>query len=333
MKAVVANGYGPPETYTVGEVPVPQPGPGQIQVRVEAASINPADVKVPSGEFREQFPLEFPHVPGNDFAGTVSEVGPGVTGYSVGDAVFGFAVPRALKALAGERPSLTTGALAEYAVFEADTPFIAKRPQGLSAEDAAALPTVGLAVRAMLASANIAPGSSVLVVGATGGVGTALLPTLVAFTKVTATAKPEDAERVLGLGAAAVIGYDPAEYPSGVDAVFNLTLPGDRLAEAAAALRPGGTLVTITFPVTQPEWLGRDDVELCFVLDMDGRLGGMREVAEAAERGELAATIGRRYMLDAGAQAVADFANLHTFGKLVVRVLAEGVDDVLGDRH
>ncbi|WP_408612736.1 NADP-dependent oxidoreductase [Glycomyces luteolus] len=321
MKAVVTNDYGPPETYTVTEIPAPRPGPGQIQVRIAAASINPADVQVPSGEFREQFPLEFPHVPGNDFAGTVSELGPGVTGYEVGDEVFGQAVPRALRAMAGaERPSLTTGALAEYAVFEADTPFIAMRPQSLSVEDAAALPTVGLTVRAMLASAEVEPGASVLVVGASGGVGTALLPVLAAFAKVTATARPECAERVRELGAAQVIGYDSAEYPSDVDAVFNLTLPGDRLTEAAAALRPGGQLVTITFPVTQPEWLGRDDVDLRFVLDMDGRLGGMREVAEAAERGELAARIGRRYMLDEGAQAVRDFARRHTFGKLVVRV-------------
>lgn len=320
MKAVVALDYGPPEDYTVAEMPTPRPGPGQIQVRIAAASVNPADVKVPSGEFREQFPLEFPHVPGNDFAGTVSEVGIGVERLNVGDEVFGQAVPRALRPMAGaERPSLTTGALAEYAVFEADTPFIALRPEGLGVEQAAALPTVGLTVRAIRASADIGLGASVLVIGASGGVGTALLPSLAAFAKVTATGRPEDAERLRDLGAAQVIGYGD-EYPSGVDAVFNLVLPGDGLVEAAAALRPGGRLVTITFPVTQPNSLGRDDVDLRFVLDMDGRLGGMREVAEAAVRGELAAVIGRRYTLDEGARAVADFARRHTFGKLVVRV-------------
>lgn len=321
MKAVVANDYGPPETYTLAEIPAPRPGPGQIQVRIGAASINPADVKVPSGEFREQFPLEFPHVPGNDFAGTVSELGTGVTGYRVGDEVFGQAVPRALKAMAGAtRPSLGTGALAEYAVFEADTPFIAHRPPGLDVEAAAALPTVGLTARALMASADVRPGDTVLVVGATGGVGTAVLPLLAAVADVTATATAVDADLVRSLGAAKVIGYDAAEYPSDADVAFNLTLPGDRLTEVAAALRPGGRLVTITFPVTQPEWLGREDVDLRFVLDMDGRLGGMGEVAEAAARGELAATIGRRYTLDEGPQAIADFATRHTTGKLVVRI-------------
>ena len=93
MKAIVATHYGPPEEYTVAELPAPRPGPGQIQVRIAAASINPADVRLPSGDFRDTVPLAFPHVPGNDFAGTVSEVGAGVAAYQVGDEIFGQAVP------------------------------------------------------------------------------------------------------------------------------------------------------------------------------------------------------------------------------------------------
>ncbi|NUQ88064.1 MAG: zinc-binding dehydrogenase, partial [Glycomyces artemisiae] len=91
----------------------------------------------------------------------------------------------------------------------------------------------------------------------------------------------------------------------------------------AATLRPGGRLVTITYPVTQPEQLGRDDVELHFVLDMDGRLGGMAEVAADAAAGRLTAPVGRRYTLDQGPQAITDFQRRHTFGKLVVRVAAD----------
>jgi NADPH:quinone reductase-like Zn-dependent oxidoreductase len=59
MKAVVVTGYGPPEEFTVADVPVPQPGPGQLQVRIAAASINPADVRLPSGEFHDVAPLTF----------------------------------------------------------------------------------------------------------------------------------------------------------------------------------------------------------------------------------------------------------------------------------
>jgi NADPH:quinone reductase-like Zn-dependent oxidoreductase len=321
MRAVVATGFGPPEKYEVAEVPVPRPGPGQLQVRIAAASINPADVRVPSGEFPD-LALEFPHVPGNDFAGTVSELGPGVTGYAVGDEIFGQSVPRVLRGMAGgRRPSLSTGTLAEYAVFEADTPLLAHRPAALPVDDAAALPTTGLTALALLGTAAVRPGDTVLVVGATGGVGTAVIPLLAAAgARVVATATDADAALLRDLGAATTIGYAETAYPTGVDLAFNLTLPGDRLAGVARALRPGGRLLTITFPVPEPGSLGRDDVDALFVMDLDATYGGMREVGEAAVRGDLPATIGRRYRLDDGPRACVDFARRHTTGKLVVRV-------------
>lgn len=320
MKAVVATGYGPPEQLVVADLPIPTPGPGQIQVRIAAASINPADVRLPRGDFREVMPLEFPHVPGNDFAGTVTEVGEGVTAFRLGDEVFGQALPRALRGMAGQdRPSLTTGTLAEYAVFEADTPFLALRPAGLDVEQAAALPTVGLTARALMASAGLQPGETVLVVGATGGVGTALLSVLGATgARVIATSTPADADLLLRLGADETIGYAEADYPEGVDVVFNLTVPSDQLSVVAKRIRPGGRLLTITYPVPEQEWIGRDDVALHFVLDMAAQFGGMTDVGELAVAGGLRATIGRRYTLDQGGQACADFARLHTTGKLLV---------------
>lgn len=322
MKAVVATDYGPPETYTVADVPPPRPGLGQVHVRIAAASINPADVVLPSGKYRDMTPLTFPHVPGNDFAGTVSEIGAGVTAYQVGDEIFGQAVPRALRAMAGaSRPSLSTGSLAEYAVFEADTAFLAHRPTGLGVEQAAALPTVGLTAHALMATAAVRPGETVLVIGATGGVGTAVIPLLAAAkARVVATATPADVHLLRDLGAQETIGYSESEYPTGVDMAFNLTLPSDHLTGVARAIRPGGRLLTITYPIPKQEWISRDDVSLQFVLDMDGTLGGMREVADLAIRGMLPATIGRRYTLDQGAQACVDFARRHTTGKLVVTI-------------
>lgn len=317
MKAVVATDYGPPENYVVTDVPTPTAGPGQIQVRIAAASINPADVRLPSGEFRDVAPLTFPHVVGNDFAGTVTAVGPGVTTYRIGDEVFGHSVPRALRAMAGRtRPSLGTGSLADYAVFEADTPLIAHRPAGLRVDEAAAVPTVGLTVLALMGTASITPGETALVIGATGGVGTALVPLLAAAgARVTATATPVDAGLLEKLGAERTIGYPESEYPSEVDAAFNLTLPGDRLGGIARALRPGGRLLTI---VPQPERIGRDDVEVQFVLDLDATFGGAREVGALAVAGELPITIGRHYDFPAGPTACVDFARRHTTGKLVV---------------
>ncbi|NUT99680.1 MAG: NADP-dependent oxidoreductase [Saccharothrix sp.] len=312
MKAVVVTAYGPPEHYTVGDVPVPRPGPGQLQVRIAAASINPGDLRLPSGDYRDAFPLDFPHVPGNDFAGTVTEVGPGVTAYRPGDEIFGQAVPRALRALTGSaRPSLSTGSLAEYAVFEADTPLLAHRPPQLSTEDAAALATAGLTARALLAEASPKPGDTVLVVGATGGVGTAVVPLFAhAGANIIATAKPEDASLLRDLGAHRTVAY--GEYPT-VDLALNLVLPGDDLDGLARAVRPGGRLLTIT-PNPSPTV----DVDVRFVLDLDGRTGGMDGVVESVREGALKATIGRRYTLDQAPQACVDFVRRHTTGKLVV---------------
>jgi NADPH:quinone reductase-like Zn-dependent oxidoreductase len=209
--------------------------------------------------------------------------------------------------------------LAQYAVVEADTALVAHRPAGLPAEDAAALATAGLTARAIAQAASVQPSERVLVVGATGGVGTALIPLLAAAkADVTATATDVDADVLRGLGASQIIGYQEADYPVGVDVVVNAVLPGDRLSGLAAALRPGGRLLTITYPVPTPELIGRDDVEAQFVLDMDGDFGGMRAVGEAAVRGELRAMIGRLYRLDEGPQACADFVRKHTTGKLVV---------------
>ncbi|MEV6237046.1 NADP-dependent oxidoreductase [Lentzea sp. NPDC051838] len=302
MKAVIATG--PPENYVLGDVPVPSPGPGQMLVRIAAASINQADV----------MPLDTSRTPGNDFAGTVVETGEGVSAFREGDEIFGVALPRAIREMAGPRPSLSTGSLAEYAVFEADTPLLAHRPPSLSVQHAAALATAGLTARALLLTAQ--PKATALVVGATGGVGTALVPLLAgAGVEVIATATAEDAELIRGLGAKHTIGYTDA-YPA-VDTAYNLALPSDELDRIAEAVKPGGQLLTITYPVPEP---GRYAVDTRFVLDLSGELGGMREVAEAAAQGLLRATIGRHYTLDEGAQACVDFARKHTTGKLVVTV-------------
>lgn len=310
MKALIVRDYG---VLEVGELPVPRPGPGQIQARIHAASLNAADVRLPRGDFRDHVHLDFPHVPGNDFAGTVTAVGEGVTAYAAGAEIFGHAIPRALRHMAGSKnPSMTTGTLAEYAVFEADTPFLAHRPSHVDIAMAAALPTAGLTANALMATVGSVRAARVLVIGATGGVGVTVLPLLVrAGADVVATATPSDRELIASLGATPVAYGD---YPSDVDTVLNLVLPTDQLADAAKRIRPGGRLYTITFPPPDPSFINRDDVRFELVLDVDGTLGGMAEVAS------LTTTIGARYTLDDGVRALTDFAGHHTTGKVVVTI-------------
>ncbi|GHF76208.1 NADPH:quinone reductase-like Zn-dependent oxidoreductase [Amycolatopsis bartoniae] len=320
MKALVATRYGEPEQLSFADLDLPRPGPGQIQVKIAAAAINPTDIRVITGAYRGTAELEFPYVPGNEFAGTVTEVGAGVTDYQVGDEVFGQALPRQLRlVVAARRPSLSTGALAEYAVFEASTPLLAHRPAAVPVEQAAALPIAGMTALGVMTLAAIRPGETAFVIGATGGVGTALVPLLAAAgARVVATGAATDHTVLRELGADEVLGYDAAGYPSGVDAVFDLVLPHDRLSAAAAALRPGGRLVTIIYPEPAKELLGRDDVDLRYFMDMDGEIGGMREVAEAAERGVLSVRIARRYRFEDAVEAAVTYAREHNLGKVVV---------------
>ncbi|MDR7273458.1 NADP-dependent oxidoreductase [Catenuloplanes atrovinosus] len=330
MRALVATGYGEPERLTIADLPVPRPGPGQIQVRTTVATINPPDLHAISGGFGDALRLEFPYVPGTEFAGTVTEAGPGVTAYRVGDEVFGSALPRPFAPIlaAVPRPSLSTGALAEYLVCEADTHLIGLRPAGVPAEQAAALAIAGSTAQALLDVTALKPGESVLVIGATGAVGTTVLPLLAAAgARIIATAAREAGATLLRrLGAHEIIGHDPAGYPSGVDAVFNLALSAARLPDAARALRPGGRLVSIIYPEPTAEQAGRDDVDLHFVWDVAGVHGGMPRVAEAASAGELTAVIAGRYPLADGVRAVVDYARTHPLGKIVVTFPAPGTE-------
>lgn len=322
MKALALMEYGEPQNLAIIEVPIPIAGPGQIQVRIGAVTINATDLRVITGQYKDMLPVEFPYIPGNDFAGTVTAVGPGVSAYKVGDEVFGQALPRQLRAVvSSDRPSLSTGALAEYAVFEADTLLIAHRPGNVPLEQAAALAIGGMTARAVTKIAQPKRGESALVIGATGASGSTLVPMLArAGVRTYATARtPEGRDLVCSLGAEEAVGVDPAGYPTEVDIVFNFALFQDQIHHAARALRSGGRLVSIIFPPATAEDLGRDDVDFHFMLDMDGVYGGMPDVAEAAGSGKLTAQIAQTLPFAQAVDAVVSYATTKPLGNIVVR--------------
>jgi NADPH:quinone reductase len=321
MKALAASDYGDPRELAIIDLPIPTAGPGQIQVRIAAASINPTDLRVITGAIKDMLPVEFPYIPGNDFAGTVTAIGPGVTQYKVGDEVFGQALPRQLRAITSpDRPSMSTGALAEFAVFEADTPFLTHRPASVSVEQAAALGIVGMTALNVMKIAQMKRGETALVIGATGGVGASLLPLLAhAGVRIVATARSNEGRNLVSrLGADEIVGGDPADYPRNVDVVFNLALSADQIGQAAQSLRPGGKMVTIIFPSPTTEDLGRSDVELHFMWDMAGVYGGMQDVAEAAASGALTAEVSAVFPFERAVDAMVAYATSKALGKIVV---------------
>ena len=202
MQAIRYSEYGPPEVLELVEVQAPQPGPGQVRIAVRAAGVNGIDWKIRSGAMREQIRLSLPAGTGNDAAGLVDAVGEGVEDVRVGDAVFGSG----------------RWTLAEFAVLSAWCPV----PDGLSLVEAAGYPIpVETAVR-ILGEVGVQPGETLLVSGAAGGVGSAVVQ--IARERgvtVIGTASASNHDYLTSLGAI------PTSY-------------GDGLAGRVRALAPGG---------------------------------------------------------------------------------------------
>lgn len=244
MKALVIEEFGGPEVFEEREMPRPEVRAGHILIRVEATSVNPVDYKIRSGVAAAASP-DFPAVLHGDVAGVVEEVGESVTGFSVGDEVYG---------CAGGFAGMDGGALAEYLLADAD--LLAKKPRSLTMREAAALPLVAItAWEVLIERANVRPGQTVLVHGATGGVGhLAIQLASAAGANVYATGSSEEKLKIArGLGADAGINYREqsvedyvAEHTGGrgFDVVFD-TVGDDNLIRSFEAARPEGQVASI----------------------------------------------------------------------------------------
>lgn len=301
MKALLSQAYGPLTDLAIGELPTPSVTPGTILVRVEAAALNGADAKLPTGDLSSLTSVKHPFVPGMDAAGVVESVGAGVTRVAAGDRVVlsnGF----------------TSGAIAEY-ILVPDSPSIAVRPDGLDAERGAALPLGALTAATAVEEAAITAGESVLVVGASGGVGSFVVQLAKqAGARVLATGRAEDAEFLTGLGADSAIDYRTADLTStGADVLIDMASAGPALVDAAKAVRPGGRVISL---LGGPESFDRDvSVRYIQTFTPEGRL---RSLAEDAAEGRLQVAIGARYAFSDAGQALVDFAGQHIRGKVVI---------------
>lgn len=227
MRAVVVTEQGAEPALT--EVPTPEPAAGEVLVRVQASSVNGFDLAVAAGHVAGMMEHRYPLVLGKDFAGTVAAVGDGVTGFAVGDPVFGVVT----KAFLGD------GGFGEY-VTVSEQIGIAALPAGVDPAAAGALGLAGTAAVDTLAAVDPQAGETVLISGATGGVGAlAVQYAAAAGARVIATAQPgAEADLVRGLGAAEVVDYTGdvgaqvrAISPDGVDVVLHLAGDGAALAD------------------------------------------------------------------------------------------------------
>ncbi len=236
MRAATYDTFGAPDVLRIGDVVVPQPGPGQVLVRVRAAAANPWD-----WHFLRGLPyiarlngagIRHPkhQILGGDVAGEVVAVGEGATRFAVGDHVFGF---------------IEFGAFAEYAV--APESLLAAAPANVTFEQAAGVPLAATtALQGLRDAGAIRAGDRVLVIGASGGVGTFAVQLAKRFgAHVTAVVSGRNASLVRALGADRVIDYTREDVTAGDDR-FDLVLQLAGTASASALARvlaPGGRLV------------------------------------------------------------------------------------------
>ncbi|MFK0152333.1 NADP-dependent oxidoreductase [Streptomyces sp. NPDC090493] len=257
MKAVRFHEYGDPGVLRYEDVELPAPGTGEVRIRVAATSFNPVDGNIRAGFMRGPIPVQLPHTPGIDVAGTVDALGEGVGGIAVGDDVIGFL------------PMDGSGAAAQYVLAPAEV--LTPAPKSVPLPDAAALPVVGLtAWQALFDHGKLTAGQRVLINGAGGAVGGyAVQLAKGAGAHVIATAGPRSSAAVTSAGADEVIDHTTTGVTTAVaepvDVVLNLA-PVDpaELAALVTLVRPGGVVVntTVWMPAPADEERGVRGIDL-----------------------------------------------------------------------
>lgn len=305
MRAVALAEQGASPTLT--ELPTPEPGAGEVLVRVRASSLNGADVSVAAGHWAGVMEHRFPVVLGMDFAGTVAAVGEGAARFAVGDPVFGVVA----------KPFLGDGGFGEYVVV-GEQFGITVRPEGVEVAAAGALGLAGTAAIDALDAVAPQAGETVLISGATGGVGAlAIQYAAAAGAKVIATARPgAESEFVRGLGAVDVVDHTgdvPAQVraisPDGVAVVLHFA--GD--VDVLAGLLSGKGRMAST------RVLGPDQHPAAVAIRATPTVATLDRLASDVAAGRITVPVSRTYSLAEVPAALADFA-AGTLGKLAVTV-------------
>ena len=324
MTAIVQAGYGsaPEDVLELGESPLPSFAEDEVRVRVRAASVDRGTWHLMAGL---PYPIRLAgfgvrrpkHNPGRSFAGEIADVGSEVDGFAPGDEVFG----------------VCDGSFAEYVRARPDK--LAPKPAGLSFGQAAAVPISGLtALQAVRDHGRVRAGERVLIVGASGGVGTFAVQIAKAFgADVTGVSSPAKIEAVRALGADRVIDYTREDFADGTQAYDVILDTGGnrRLSDLRRALTPAGRLV-IVGGETDGRWLGGSDRQIRakllspFVGQTLGTFISSENAAdllvlkELIETGRVAPAIDRSYPLAQVPAAIRHMLDGNAQGKVVIDV-------------
>lgn len=314
MRAFRYHAVGRASSPRVEDVPVPAPAAGEVLVRVGCASLNPVDWKIAAGKFRFLVKGGLPRTMGSDFSGEIAAIGPGVEGWTVGDRVMGFVDPFARAA----------GTFAEYVPVPAG--FVMRRPMGVDDEVGAALPCVGLTAVALCDLAQVGRGSSVLVNGASGGVGHLAVQLAKARgALVAATASASRREFVTSLGADEFIDYRTqpvSDWPMAFDAVLDCVPNLPRRCHRRLLKRGGHYASTLPngWTYTLDPLLNRRGRLRRHAVMLQPNEHGMNELAGYLAAGRLRCEIAGVFPLEDATRAIEQSRTGRVAGKLVIRV-------------
>jgi NADPH:quinone reductase-like Zn-dependent oxidoreductase len=289
------------------DLPAPTPGPDEVLVRVRASSVNPVDNAIAAGMLKDMVEHEFPITLGRDYAGVVEQVGADVTRFSVGDEVFGF--------VGAMNPTVHAGTWAELIVVP-ESMSIARTPAGVELATAGAAPLAAVSAMTAIDALALAQGDTLLVVGATGGVGSvAVQLAAAAGATVIAPAFPEDEPYLRDLGVADIVPRegDVAEavrrrHPDGVDALLDTVsyMPGAH----DAALKDGARVASPNNAAGE----GRGRTNVMAVPTSEN----LERLARLLEAGTVKVHVQLTYPLEQAPAAMDALVADHTQGKLAL---------------
>jgi NADPH:quinone reductase-like Zn-dependent oxidoreductase len=332
MKALIFKRYGRSDQIAFADIPRPSPKSNEMLVQVHAAGLNPIDNMIPKGTFKPFLRVQLPATLGSDLAGTVVEVGIGVTRFKPGDAIFASVFERG------------TGALAEFAIVPESA--AALKPVHLDFVQAASIPMVGLTSwQAFKERAHLKPGQKVFIPAGSGGIGTFAIQLAKHLgAKVGTTTSTSNVDLVRSLGADEVIDYKKQEFEEVLrdyDAVLG-TIKGDSLEKSLRILKPKSNVISLVGPPDAAFGRARGmNFFMVFVLRLlswkINRLAKKRgatyafhfarsdgsqlaEIGELLKKGAIRPVIDKVFPFDQAKEALAYLETGRAKGKVVVKV-------------
>lgn len=308
MKAVQFKSYGESEVVEILEAPIPSPKEGQILIENYSSSINPIDWKVRNGYLQKMAPLDLPVTLGGDFAGKVTEVGEGVTQFSVGDEVYGQAI-----VLNGG-----SGSMAEVVVANVKNSGL--KPKNVNFEEASALPLAGAsALQAVIDHIGLQVDQKILIHGGAGGIGHLAIQIAKSVgAYVATTVKTEDMEFARSLGADEVIDYKTQKFEEilkDYDAVFD-TVGGETADKSFNILKNGGIIVSMA-GAPNPELAAQKEITAIGQMT-DTNTDRLDRLTALVDDGKVKVKIGKTFSLDEARDAFVFQEKSHPQGKIVI---------------